>query len=80
MYSKVTQLYIYLFFQILFPYRLLELYTYFIEMKFMNYSSKKLLFKKICECVGVYTHHVAYIKFTLEISQEEIHAIWMKKM
>ena len=56
------------------------MYTYFIEMKFMNYSSKKLLFKKICECVGVYTHHVAYIKFTLEISQEEIHAIWMKKM
>ena len=46
----------------------------------MNYSSKKLLFKKICECVGVCTHNVAYIKFTLEISQEEIHAIWMKKM
>ena len=46
----------------------------------MNYSSKKLLFKKICECLGVCAHHVAYIKFTLEISQEEIHQIWMKKM
>lgn len=76
----MAQLYIYLFFQVLFPHRLSELYTYFIEVKFMNYSSKKLLFKKICECVGVCTHNVAYIKFTLEISQEEIHAIWMKMM